>query len=122
MSFPRSKNPSNPTDILGQPIAEGDRIAYATAYQRGARLNVGTITTLRFLKRDNTKGFGAEVECLPADAEWYSITAKPEVWTGSRCSAGYYDESKPIGSGWVPDPSMARAAAINKVENIIKVV
>lgn len=119
--FPSTKDPSRPTDILNRPLAEGDRIAYATSYHRGARLSVGEITRIRFLRKA-LAGYNEWEECAPADAERYTITARPEVWNGMRYSAQVYDGDAPVGQRFTEDKTRARPSPINKVENIIKVV
>ena len=44
------KDPHNPTDVIGRPIAEGDFIAYPTMWGSSAQIRIARIEKIRFKK------------------------------------------------------------------------
>lgn len=74
-------DPQNPTDLLGQPIAEGDYVAWGSTWGRSAALCVAVIEKIRFVCAPPS-GYGTRVECPRAQAEEYTLRLRPIRTTG----------------------------------------
>lgn len=69
----RNKDPKNPTDILGRPIAEGDVVAWAVTQGRSAELAICVIEKINFTRKN-----------LAGGAQWRNTYIKCEQWQADR--------------------------------------
>lgn len=75
-------DPTNPTDLLDRPIAEGDIVAWGTSASRSLALCIATIEKIRYTCVVQTSDGAKEIECTQAAAEKYTLRLKPIKSTG----------------------------------------
>ncbi len=118
-----SSDPQNPSDLLGQPIAVGDIVAWGTTYGRSAAICVAEIVKIRFIRKSgewNSYNGNKEVDQAQADA--YTLQLRPikstgsVTWLDNATGKELYD--------WRPDFNPAQAVAkiksVRHVKNIVK--
>lgn len=71
-------NPKDPRDLMGEPIAIGDIVAWGTTAGRSAALTVCQIVKIRFTKKVNSRN----KECPQGMAEEYTLLLRPIYGTG----------------------------------------
>lgn len=102
----RSKDPNNPTDLLGRSIEVGDFVAFPTLSGRSAVTTVGRIDKINFKAKVPGK-YNTWMDVGQGSAEKYTVRIQPMV------STGYYWSGESTG-----EPP--RPVTIQKVENIVK--
>lgn len=76
-------DPQNPSDLLGQPIAEGDIVAWGTTYGRSPALCVARIEKIRFIRKSGSwNGWNGNKEVPQAHADDYTLSLRPLKSTG----------------------------------------
>ncbi len=118
-------DPQNPSDLLGQPIAVGDIVAWGTNFDKSAALCVAEIEGIQFKRRSGEwNGYNGNKIVPQADAEFYTLRLRPIKSTGSVTWI-----NKETGKeAWWPsnDPNFdwsmveAKIKTIQHVKNIVK--
>lgn len=78
-------DPKDPRDLLGEPVAPGDTVAWGTTYGKSAGLCVAVIEDIVFTKKNPNYTYSNK-EYLPCDqheAERYTLRLRPLKSTGS---------------------------------------
>lgn len=88
-----------PKDVLNQPLAVGDYIAWASTQLRSAKIVVGKIIRFNWKRRSR---YGSAEKCSEQDANLYTITLEPCF--GGSSGWGSYDFPKKE----VPDPHFVK--------------
>ncbi len=121
-------DPQNPSDLLGQPIANGDVVAWSTAYGQSVALCVAVIEKIKFTRQINYK----RKECPQSEATGYRLRVRPIASTGSITWVDKRaDETRPSGLGGAyyvaqedleaePDRYVAKCVTIQRVDNIVR--
>jgi len=106
-------DPQNPTDLLGQPIAEGDIVAWGTTFGRSAALCVAEIEKIRFTRKVNYEN----AECAQADAEDYQLRLRPIKSTGSVTGSKFHHVRDGVS---YHEPIIPKGKLITLVKNVVK--
>jgi hypothetical protein len=115
-------DPQNPSDLLGQPIAVGDVVAWGTVWGRSPALCVARIEKIRFVTKNGDK-FDKNVECSQQAAEDYQLVLRPIKSTGDVTWIDSLGEKSWVRQEDVdanPDRYEAKTKTIHHVKNIVK--
>lgn len=116
-------DPQNPTDLLDQPIAAGDVVAWGTVYGRSPAICVARIEKIRFITKHG-KSYGSNVECAQHLAEDYQLVLRPIKSTGDVTWIDSLGEKSWVLQSDVdadPDRYTAKTKTIHHVKNIVKI-
>lgn len=117
-------DPQNPTDLLGQPIAEGDYVAWGSTWGRSPALCVAVIEKIRFTREDPRPGRYGKIEVPQDQAESYTLRLRPIRTTGWATWIDTTGEKL-----WVrdddevlldPDRYEAKSKTVQLVKNVVK--
>lgn len=115
-------DPQNPSDLLGQPIAEGDVVAWGTVWGRSPALCVATIEKIRFIQKPQYGG--KSVEVAQPLANDYQLVLRPIKSTGDVTWIDKLGEKSYVRQADVDaDPGRydAKLKTIQHVKNIVKI-
>lgn len=129
MPFPQTKDPNNPTDLMGRPLDVGDYVAWGISRgSSGVAMSVGRIERINFTRPkieydwEGKPYEGSKNEpCCPPHAKRYTVAIKPLSTTSYYHSAKVYDPSRPVGERFQKNPEGIKTVTIQKVENLVKV-
>lgn len=111
-------DPQNPTDLLDNPIAVGDTVAWGTTWGRSPALCIAKIEKIRFIAKADYKN----VEVPQHMADDYQLVLRPIKSTGSitwfKADGEEYREYR---DGPIPaDQLTAKTKTIQHVKNVVK--
>jgi hypothetical protein len=88
----------NVTDLLGQPLADGDVVAWGTTFAKSAALCVAELVRIRFIAPDPT-GRRRNIEVPQLAAEDYQFVLRPIKSTGSTTRRHRDTDAQETGRG-----------------------
>lgn len=124
------KDPRNPTDLLGQPIADGDIVAWGTNFNQSAAICVAVIEKIQFTRpKVPGSSYSGNEKCERHQAEDYYLRLRPLHGTNSVTwiyAPTGQDEWRVRRDPVVPDRRdapeqyIAKTVTVKLVKNVIK--